>query len=73
MTISETPLTEHDRKIIAQARELAAAKNSDELRVVIAGDLTPSTPDDMVYPIAFGVARFHLGELADIIERLAAK
>lgn len=70
---NETSLTDHERKIIARARELATTKGSAELRVLLAGDITPSTPDDTVHPIAFGVAQFYLAELADLAERLAGE
>lgn len=67
-------LTDHDRKIIAEARELAAPRDSDALRASLeaAGTLKGGEPDEMVYPAAFGHARWLLGELAVIAGRLDA-
>lgn len=67
---SRASLTDHDRRLIAAARELA------ELRTTAAvverfpgwGDSTAA-----VYAEAFGYARWHLDELTAIIDRLGGE
>jgi hypothetical protein len=57
-------LTDHDRRIIAQARELAGANDLEAIRSATAD------PKISTYAEAFGVARVRLGDLLAIIERL---
>ena len=62
-----TALTDHDRRRIAEARELAALVTPDATRERFAGwgdDLLPA------YVEAFTTARYVLGDLAAIAERL---
>jgi len=65
-------LTDRERRVIAEARQLAALDGSDAIRehLTPAGIIKPSDGDEMVYPIAYGNARWLLGELAAIAERL---
>ena len=60
-------LSDHDRYIIARARELAALRTTEAVRERFAGwgdDVAPA------YAEAFGAARCLLEELAVIAERL---
>jgi len=59
-------LTDDDRELIAQARELAAALDVDALRV-IAGS-RPGADNNMVRAEALGVAQYLLGELASRLD-----
>jgi hypothetical protein len=62
-------LTEHDRRRIAEARELAGLVTPNATRERFPGwgeDLLPA------YVEAFTTARYALGDLADIAEQLAA-
>jgi hypothetical protein len=62
------PLTDSDRRTIAQARELAALRTTAEVR-----ERFPRWDDTAAaYAEAFGTARYLLAELADLAERLAA-
>jgi hypothetical protein len=62
-----TGLTDHDRRIIERARELAALSSPAAVRERFPGwdDLRPA------YVEAFATATHVLSELADIAERLA--
>jgi hypothetical protein len=68
-------LTDRERRIIAEARELAGLESGDAMRAYLkaAGTMQPAESDEMVYPLAFGHARWVLGELADIAEGLAGE
>jgi len=57
-------LTDHDRRIIARARQLAESSGLEGVRSA-AGDREIDT-----YAEAFGVAQYLLAELAAIIDRL---
>lgn len=65
-------LTDHDRKLIAEARELRTISDADTLRAWLTanGTMKAGEGDEMVYPLAYGNARYLLGELAAIAERL---
>ncbi len=73
MTDSMTPgsiaagLTRHDRDIIARARELAALRTTADVCKRFPGWGDDPAP---AYAEAFGAARWLLGELAVITERL---
>ena len=63
-------LTDHDRRIIDHARQLAETRDLETTRKA-AG--SPAGLDvNLVYAEAFGVARVRLGDLIAIIERLDA-
>lgn len=73
-TATAPVLTDRDRRIIANARGLAAATGENALIEHLTNqDLTPrSSENGGVYPYAFGVAKHLLEALADLAERLAA-
>lgn len=64
MTTETTALTSADRRIITKARALAESAGLEAVRGAAAD------PGIDTYAEAFGVARYLLGELAAIIERL---
>ena len=68
-------LTDHDRRIIAEARQLARLKGSEAIRAVLTpkGIIKPGDDDAMVYPIAYGNAQVVLAELAEIASRLGGE
>lgn len=71
MTETTTPghgpaLTDHDRWLITKARELAQARNADELRAY-----TGQRDHHAAHAYAFGAALPVLTELAAALERLA--
>lgn len=63
-------LTDHDRRVIEQAGDLARYHTTAALRERFPGwgDSTAA-----VYAEAFGVARYHLAELIAIVERLGGE
>lgn len=63
-------LTDADRRIIAESRELAALRTTTAVRERFPGwgDSTAA-----VYAEAFGYARWHLDELTAIIDRLGGE
>jgi hypothetical protein len=61
-------LTDQDRRIIDAARELAEYRSTNTLGLYIR-----EMDDDLVYPVAFGSAAVLLGQLADIITRVAGE
>ena len=78
MTASKTSrpaLTDRERKLITEARELAVIRSSDAIREPLtpAGIIKPTDADDMVYPIAYGNAQVLLRELADLAARLGGE
>ncbi len=64
-TIQAARLTDHERRVIADARQLAGLHGTDALSAH-----TGTTNPDLVYPVAFGQAAWLLGEVAAIAERL---
>ena len=74
MTTTTTHLTDYDRYVLAKARELAAGDDgtAEALRAHLtpAGIIKPADPDEMLYPIAYGNAKWLLGELAALAGRL---
>lgn len=68
-TTKQASLTGDDRRVIASARELAAARNfSGSLRDITRTEA--DAPSGMVYSDALGVADYLLLELVAIIERM---
>ena len=65
MTTATTRLTDVDRRIIAQSRELAALGGLDAIRKHAGQDDTAAALASV-----FGAAQFLLGDLAAIVERL---
>jgi len=65
-------LTDRERRVIAEAHQLAALDGSDAIRehLTPAGILKADDSDEMVYAIAYGNALWLLGELAAIAECL---
>lgn len=63
-----TDLTDLDRRIIALARELVATRDMDALR-----ERTGETESVLALANALGEAKFLLGELAALAERLGGK
>lgn len=63
-------LTDHDRRLVAAARELAGLRTTAAVtgRFGGWGDSTAAA-----YAEAFGTARWHLDELAAIIDRLGGE
>lgn len=72
LTAPAPKLTDRERRLVAEARQLAAIKGEDAIRAHLtpAGIIKPSDRDDMIYPIAYGNATVLLAELAGLAERL---
>lgn len=68
MLVPLTRLSATDRRLIAQARELAGVWTTDSMRPLVGS--APEVSDDLVRVEALGVAKHLLGELAAIIARL---
>ena len=71
MTTDTTRLTNGDRRVIVQARALAACRDEESLREHIIG-CGLIEPDEAIetYPAGFGYASMLLASLADIAKRL---
>lgn len=67
-------LTEGDQRALAEYRELAAVNGGEALRAHLTarGTMKPSDPEEMLYPLALGVALWLAGDMAAIIGRLTA-